>query len=101
MDDGESPIKAQFIEKLTHKLNERSSDVSYIFLYLILFKHSDKFLTKYNKLFFSNSQTKNDVFMMDENLVHPFKVVYKYSDIKLEDIELPDILNLDKLLTKI
>lgn len=38
---------------------------------------------------------------MDEKLVHPLKVVYKYDEIKLEEIELPPILNLDELLTKI
>lgn len=39
--------------------------------------------------------------MMDENFIIPFKAVYKYSDIKLEEIEIPEILNLDKLLIKI
>lgn len=38
---------------------------------------------------------------MEENFVHPLKVVYKYDDIKLEEIELPAILKLDELLTKI
>lgn len=38
---------------------------------------------------------------MDENEVYPLKVVFKHSDIKLEDIELPPALNLDGLLTKI
>lgn len=38
---------------------------------------------------------------MDENYLHPLKVVYKYDETKLEEIELPSILNLDTLLTKI
>lgn len=38
---------------------------------------------------------------MDENFVHPLKVVYKYDDIKLEEIDLPQILKLDDFLIKI
>lgn len=38
---------------------------------------------------------------MDEGQVAPLKVVYKYDETKLEEIELPSILNLDTLLTKI
>lgn len=38
---------------------------------------------------------------MDQKFIHPFKVVFKYSDVKLEDIELPKHLGLEDLLTKI
>lgn len=38
---------------------------------------------------------------MDEAYVHPFKVVYKYDEEHLEDIELPEILNLNSILTRI
>lgn len=70
-DDCENPISNEFIEKLTEKLNERTN------------------------------VSQSDKFTMDENEVYPLKVVFKHSDIKLEDIELPPALNLDGLLTKI
>lgn len=38
---------------------------------------------------------------MDQKFIYPFKVVFKYSDIKLEDIEIPKHLGLDDLLQKI
>lgn len=38
---------------------------------------------------------------MDEAFVHPLKVVYKYDETRLEEIELPSILNLSAILTKI
>lgn len=38
---------------------------------------------------------------MEENQIHPFRVGYKYDEIKLEEIDLPTILNLDELLYKI
>lgn len=72
LDDSELPITPIFIEKLTKKLNERQTN-----------------------------DAEHDVFTMDENFIHPFKVLYTISDIKLEEIELPEILNLDGLLTKI
>ncbi|XP_037046669.1 unconventional myosin-Va-like isoform X1 [Bradysia coprophila] len=71
LDDCENPIQPIFIEKLEKKLNER------------------------------NTHTPNDLFTMEENFVHPLKVIYKYDSIKLEEIELPTILNLDDLLIKI
>lgn len=37
---------------------------------------------------------------MEEDFVHPLMVVYKYDETKLEDIELPSILNLDSILTR-
>lgn len=56
---------------------------------------------KKNKFHFIYFQTPNDAFTMEEDFVHPLKVVYKYDDTKLEEIELPPILNLDTILTKI
>lgn len=38
---------------------------------------------------------------MDEAFVHPLKVIYKYDKTRLEEIELPQILNLDSILTRI
>lgn len=38
---------------------------------------------------------------MEEGFVHPLKVVDKYDETKLEEIELPPILNLATLLTPI
>lgn len=72
LDDCELPIKPAFIDKLTKILNERS-----------------------------NKPPNTEGFMMEENLVYPIKVMYKHSDIKLEEIEIPEILNLEKLLIKI
>lgn len=70
-DDCEDPISAGFIEKLSAKLNERKS------------------------------KQVNEAFTMDEDFVHSLKVVFKHSDIKLEEIDLPESLNLSKLLIKI
>lgn len=70
-DDCEDPISPVFIEKLTAKLNERKE------------------------------KQVNEAFTMDEDFVHSLKVVFKYSDIKLEEIDLPESLNLNKLLVKI
>ncbi|XP_055687296.1 unconventional myosin-Va isoform X2 [Lutzomyia longipalpis] len=72
LDDCENPIQPIFIEKLTKKLKEREK----------------------------NSH-ENTTFTTDENFIHPLAVVYKHSEIRLEEIELPPILNLDGLLTKI
>ncbi|XP_055305869.1 unconventional myosin-Vb isoform X2 [Sitodiplosis mosellana] len=71
LDDCEAPIKPAFIEKLTTKLNERPM------------------------------KTPTDTFTIDEAFVHPLKVVYKYDDTRLEEIDLPQILNLNQILTKI
>ncbi|XP_055310995.1 unconventional myosin-Va-like, partial [Sitodiplosis mosellana] len=64
LDDCEAPIKPAFIENLTTKLNERPM------------------------------KTPTDTFTIDEAFVHPLKVVYKYDDTRLEEIDLPQILNL-------
>lgn len=80
---------------LTTKLKDREINVSYLDVL-----HCSIYYYKIN-LPFVNFQTISDVFTMDENYVNPLKVVYKYDETKLEDIELPSILMLDAFLTKI
>lgn len=58
------------------------------------------FINLKKKIIF-HSQTPTDTFTMDEAFVHPLKVVYKYDDTRLEEIDLPQILNLNQILTKI
>lgn len=56
------------------------------------------------KIFFNilfSFQVHNDTFTMDENYIEPLRVVFKHSEIKLEDIEIPQILNMEELLIKI
>lgn len=38
---------------------------------------------------------------MNENDIRPMSVIYKYTDIKLEDIEIPEVLKLKGLITRI
>ena len=38
---------------------------------------------------------------MDENYINPLIVAYRYNELKLEDIEIPEELKLNSLLTKI
>lgn len=38
---------------------------------------------------------------MNENEVRPLSVIFKYTDVKLEDVEIPDVLKLNGLVTKI
>lgn len=45
--------------------------------------------------------SNSDEFTIDQKFIQPFKVVFSYSDIKLEDIDLPSHLNLDEFLEKI
>ncbi|XP_059615279.1 unconventional myosin-Va isoform X2 [Phlebotomus argentipes] len=71
-DDLENPVTPVFIEKLTEKLHKRE-------------KNSEE----------------NTTFTTDENFIYPLVVGYIHSDIRLEEIELPPILNMDSLLTKI
>lgn len=78
LDDCEAPIKPAFIEKLSEKLNERPATMN-----------------------MPGQSTSSHVFTMDEAYVHPLKVAYKYDETRLEDIELPSILNLSSILTKI
>lgn len=61
----------------------------------------NEFRLKFKYVHFFASQTPTDTFTMDEAFVHPLKVVYKYDETHLEEIELPSILNLDSILTKI
>uniref|UniRef100_A0A182NJ12 Myosin motor domain-containing protein n=1 Tax=Anopheles dirus TaxID=7168 RepID=A0A182NJ12_9DIPT len=70
-DDCENQIKPAFIEKLTQQLGLRSE------------------------------QRESDTYMMDEELVSPLVVLFKYSEINLEEIDVPPELNLDGLVTKI
>ncbi|EAA11777.4 AGAP006479-PA [Anopheles gambiae str. PEST] len=70
-DDCENQIRPAFIEKLTQQLNLRSE------------------------------QRESDTYMMDEELVSPLVVLFKYSEINLEEIDLPPELNLEGLVTKI
>lgn len=87
-DDCEDAISPSFIEKLSKKLREKNdsvSDLSY---------DVGRFLTVH-------SFTQNETFTMDENHVRPLSVMYKYSEIKLEEIDIPDVLKLNGLVTKI
>ncbi|XP_050073338.1 unconventional myosin-Va isoform X3 [Anopheles maculipalpis] len=70
-DDCENQIKPAFIEKLTQQLNLRSE------------------------------QRESDTYMMAEEMVSPLMVVFKYSEVNLEEIDIPPELNLDGLVTKI
>ncbi|XP_022230994.2 unconventional myosin-Va isoform X2 [Drosophila obscura] len=72
LDDYENEMTNVFLEKLTKELNARQTQKS-----------------------------NSDEFTMDQKFIQPFRVVFKYSDIKLEDIELPSHLNLDEFLEKI
>lgn len=71
-DDCEPPITPEFIEKLAKRLNERES-----------------------------KDLASDSFAMEDDLLRPLKVIYSYSPIKLEEIELPSILKLDDVMEKI
>ncbi|XP_017087770.2 unconventional myosin-Va isoform X3 [Drosophila bipectinata] len=72
LDDYESEITNVFLDKLTKELNARQMPAS-----------------------------NSDEFTIDQKFIQPFKVVFRYSDIKLEDIDLPSHLNLDEFLEKI
>ncbi|KAM7342647.1 dilute class unconventional myosin isoform 2-T2 [Cochliomyia hominivorax] len=73
----------------SYKLDDYEGEITNIFL--------EKLTQKLN----ARPMLKSDDFTMDQKLIHPFKVVFKYSDIKLEDIEIPKHLGLDELLQKI
>ncbi|XP_023292615.2 unconventional myosin-Va isoform X1 [Lucilia cuprina] len=62
---------------------------------------TNTFLEKLTEKLNAREMPKNDEFTMDQKFIYPFKVVFKYSDIKLEDIEIPKHLGLDELLQKI
>jgi myosin V len=84
-DDCEDAISSTFIDKLAKKLNAvRRSCVK-------VRTDSNSFIR----------QPENEIFTMNENEIKPLSVVFKYSSLKLEDIELPDVLKLNGLVTKI
>lgn len=86
-DDCEDAISPTFIDKLTKKLDAVSVKIIFegkLFL-IVLF----------------SKQPENDSFTMNENEIRPLSVVFNYTDIKLEDIEIPDVLKLNGLVTKI
>lgn len=88
-DDCEDSISPAFIEKLTKKLNPVS---------FLLSRLTELML----KLFLSiPQQTENETFTMNENEVRILSVIFKYNDIKLEDIDIPDVFKLKGLVTKI
>ncbi|XP_005184334.1 unconventional myosin-Va isoform X3 [Musca domestica] len=62
---------------------------------------TNKFLEKLTEKLNARNMIQNDEFTMDQKFIHAFKVVFKYSDIKLEEIEIPKHLGLDDLLQKI
>ncbi|XP_035794434.1 unconventional myosin-Va-like isoform X3 [Anopheles albimanus] len=70
-DDCENAIKPAFIERLTQQLNLRSE------------------------------QRESDTYMMDEDIVSPLVVLFKYSEVNLQEIEIPPELNLESLVTMI
>lgn len=86
-DDCEDSISPTFIDKLTKKLNAVSINTKPV---------SDLYL-KY--LF--NQQPENESFTMNENDIRPLSVIYKYTDIKLEDTDVPEVLKLEGLVTRI
>lgn len=98
LDDCENGIEQVFIEKLTVALNERSTKVRFHLMVI----ETKRYIAKTDSFFafIQFKQTPNDVFTMEEGFVHPLKVVYKYEETKLEEIELPSILNLDSILTR-
>lgn len=48
-----------------------------------------------------SKQPENDSFTMNENEIRPLSIVFNYTDIKLEEIEIPDVLKLNSVVTKI
>ncbi|XP_023162899.2 unconventional myosin-Va isoform X1 [Drosophila hydei] len=73
----------------SYKLDDYESEITNVFL------------DKLTQILNERKMAESDEFTMDQNFIHPFKVMFKYSDIKLEEIELPPHLNLDEFLTKI
>lgn len=85
-DDCEDAISPTFIDKLTKKLDAVSSK------FMI---EVEWFLMLFSK------QPENDSFTMNENEIRPLSIVFNYTDIKLEEIEIPDVLKLNSVVTKI
>lgn len=84
-DDCEDAISSTFIDKLTKKLNA-------VRFFGNLFQ-IDAHL--------SLQQPENEIFTMNENEIKPLSIIFKYSSLKLEDIEIADVLKLNGLVTKI
>jgi len=99
-DDCEDAISPTFIDKLSKKLSEKSEAVSCL-SWISLRMQCDDVETFLSFFLPSTQQCENGTFTMDENHVRPLSVVFKYLDIKLEDIEIPDVLKLNGLVTKI
>lgn len=98
LDDCEDPITHTFIEKLSSKLSEIKRNVVSIFRlsFGILFAEQI-----FNFIFSSPHQSIHESFTMDENHIKNLSVVFQYNEIKLEDIEIPDVLRINDLVTKI
>ncbi|XP_055916560.1 unconventional myosin-Va isoform X1 [Eupeodes corollae] len=62
---------------------------------------SSTFIEKLTDKLNNRNMARNYEFTMDQEFIHPVKVVYNYSDVKLEDIEIPKQLHLDEILIKI
>lgn len=90
-DDCEDSISAAFIDKLTKKLCAVSGlNITIRFYFL-----------KLNLSSIHSTQPENETFTMNENFIQPLSVIFKYSEIKLEDIDIPEVLKLNSLVTKI
>lgn len=85
-DDCEDTVSPTFIEKLTKKLGSVSTD---------------KIRQKVELCLLNPPQPENESFTMNENEIRPLIVVFKYSDTKLEEIEVPDVLKLHGIVTRI
>lgn len=90
-DDCEDAISHTFIERLARKLSEIKENAvrKKSFCFILFFK------------FYLTPQPLQETFTMDENYIQPLKVVFKYNDIKLEDIEIAEELKINSLVTKI
>jgi len=44
---------------------------------------------------------KNETFTMNENEIRPLSVIFNYTEVKLEDIDIPEVLKLNGLVSKI
>lgn len=62
---------------------------------------SSAFIEKLTDKLNKRNKARNNEFTMDQEFIHPVKVIYNHSDVKLEDIEIPKQLHLDEILTKI
>jgi myosin V len=88
-DDCEDAISQNFIENLSKRLKAVSEYHNYINEFLIKFR------------FYFSQQENQESFTMNENEIRPLCVSFKYDDMKLEDIDIPEVLKLNNLVTKI